>query len=176
MPSVGGSMKPSRSLSDSIDYLNCGTFTSREKREHEKGNTTNYETMPHEVAYFDSQALAAAALNISIDEIRRVKRAGCPAFRSGRVYKKPLLRCLAKNKPKGMKRRARRGPASADYLAKVIPKLFAVAPEMCLSTAFSSLMERYDAGLISSEEYFERCTVITALRRLAAHQKCWKSG
>src|SRR5437868_410994 len=132
--------------------------------------------MPKDIAYFDSQASAAAVLKISIDEIRCAKRAGCPAFRSGRVYKKELLKWLAENKPKGMKRRAGRGAASANYIAKIVSKLSGVALEVALSTALSSLMERYDAGLISSEEYFERCTVITALRQLAAHQKCWKSG
>ena len=132
--------------------------------------------MPHEVAYFDSQASAAAALNISIEEIRRAKRAGCPAFRSGRVYKKPLLKWLAENKPKGMKRPAGRGAASANYIAKIVSNLSGRALEVAISVALSSLMERFDAGLISSEEYFERCTVITALRRLGPHEKCSKSG
>jgi hypothetical protein len=124
--------------------------------------------MPHEVAYFDSQASAAGALNISIEEIRRAKRAGCPAFRSGRVYKKPLLKWLAGNKPKGMKRRARSGTASAHNIAKWVSKLFAVAPELVLSKALSSLMKRFDAGLISSQEYFEHCVLLTAVRRLAS--------
>ena len=123
--------------------------------------------MRHEVAYFDSQASAAAALNISIDEIRRAKRAGCSAFRSGRVYKKPLLKWLAKNKSNGMKRRARGGAASANYIAKVVSDLLEVAPKVVFSETLSFLMQRFDAGLISSEEYFERCVVITALRRLA---------
>lgn len=123
--------------------------------------------MPREPAYFDSQASAAAALNISIDEIRRAKRAGCSAFRSGRVYWKPLLKWLAKNPSKGIKRRSSGTAASADYTAKIIFKLSGVALEVALSEALSSLMKRFDAGLISSEEYFERCTVITVLRRLA---------
>jgi hypothetical protein len=127
--------------------------------------------MPHEVAYFDSQASAAAALNISIEEIRRAKRGGCPAFRSGRVYKKPLLKWLAENKPKGKKRGPKRGEASANYIAKIVSNLSGRALEVAFSVTLSSLMERFDAGLISSEEYFERCTVITALRRLTAHQK-----
>ena len=48
--------------------------------------------MPGNVAYFDSQAAAAAALGIDIDELRNAKRRGCPAFRSGRVYGDELLR------------------------------------------------------------------------------------
>jgi hypothetical protein len=40
--------------------------------------------MPKQPAYFDSQAAAAAALNIEIDDIREAKREGCPACRSGR--------------------------------------------------------------------------------------------
>jgi hypothetical protein len=107
--------------------------------------------MPHEVAYFDSQASAAAALNISIEEIRRAKRAGCPAFRSGRVYKKPLLKCLAKNKAKGMKRGPKRGVASAKYIAKIVSNMSGRALEVAFSVALSSLMEAsFPARNISS--------------------------
>jgi hypothetical protein len=47
--------------------------------------------MPKQPAYFDSQASAAASLGIDIYEIREAKRAGCKAFRSGRVYPDKLL-------------------------------------------------------------------------------------
>ncbi len=50
--------------------------------------------MPKQPAYFDSQAATAAALKIDIDDIREAKREGCPAFRSGRVYGKELLKWL----------------------------------------------------------------------------------
>ena len=43
-------------------------------------------------AYFDSQACAAAAFKIDISELREAKRKGCPAFRSGRVYRDEYLR------------------------------------------------------------------------------------
>jgi hypothetical protein len=49
--------------------------------------------------YFDSQASAAAVLNISIDELREAKRQGCSAFRSGRVYYLELLKWLAARAP-----------------------------------------------------------------------------
>ncbi|SRR6266568_220926 len=123
--------------------------------------------MRREPAYFDSQAQAAAALKIDIRDIRDAKKAGCPAFCSGRVYKKPLLKWLEKNRSKGIKRRPSGRAASADYIAKIIFKLSEGTLEVALSQALSSLMKRFDAGLISSEEYFERCTVITALRRFA---------
>ena len=60
--------------------------------------------MPKQVAYFDSQASAAATLDLGIDMLRDAKAAGCPAFRSGRVYREELLRWLkehpiARNKP-----------------------------------------------------------------------------
>ena len=45
-------------------------------------------------AYFDSIAAAAAALGIDIEELREAKREGCPAFRSGRVYRDELLTWL----------------------------------------------------------------------------------
>jgi hypothetical protein len=47
--------------------------------------------MPKQPAYFDSQGAAAATLKIEIDEIREAKREGCPAFRSGRVYRDEFL-------------------------------------------------------------------------------------
>lgn len=50
--------------------------------------------MPKQPAYFDSQASAAAALNIDIEALREAKRQGCPAFRSGRVYRDQLLSWL----------------------------------------------------------------------------------
>jgi hypothetical protein len=58
--------------------------------------------MPKQPAYFDSHASAAAALQIDIDDLRQAKREGCPAFRSGRVYRDELLswletRALQKN-------------------------------------------------------------------------------
>jgi hypothetical protein len=50
--------------------------------------------MPRQPAYFDSQASAAAALKIDISELREAKREGCPAFRSGRVYRDEFLNWL----------------------------------------------------------------------------------
>jgi len=50
--------------------------------------------MPKRPAYFDSMAAAAAALGIDIEVLREAKRQGCPAFRSGRVYRDELLSWL----------------------------------------------------------------------------------
>lgn len=50
--------------------------------------------MPKQPPYFDSQASAAAALGIEIEMLREAKRQGCPAFRSGRVYRDELLSWL----------------------------------------------------------------------------------
>ena len=54
--------------------------------------------MPKQCAYFDSQSAAAATLDVSVYTIRAAKRAGCPAFRSGRVYREELLRWLDDNR------------------------------------------------------------------------------
>jgi hypothetical protein len=51
--------------------------------------------MLKEPAYFDSQAQAAAALNIDIYKLREAKREGCAAFRGGRVYRDELLKWFA---------------------------------------------------------------------------------
>ena len=50
--------------------------------------------MAKQPAYFDSMAAAAAVLRIDIEVLREAKRQGCPAFRSGRVYRDELLRWL----------------------------------------------------------------------------------
>lgn len=42
-------------------------------------------------AVFDSQQQAAAATGIPIEALKRSKRAGCPAFKSNRIYLRPLL-------------------------------------------------------------------------------------
>lgn len=54
--------------------------------------------MPKRVAYFDSQASAAATLKIDIYELRDAKAAGCPAFRSGRVYRDELISWLKEHR------------------------------------------------------------------------------
>jgi hypothetical protein len=54
--------------------------------------------MPRNVTYFDSQAQAAAVLKLDIYELREAKAAGCPAFRSGRVYRDELLAWLAEKR------------------------------------------------------------------------------
>ena len=48
--------------------------------------------------YYDSQESAAANLKIELETLREAKRCGCPAFRSGRVYRQLLLEWLAKRK------------------------------------------------------------------------------
>jgi len=47
--------------------------------------------------YFDSQAAASAQLKIPLSDLRYAKACGCKAFRSGRVYRKELLKWLAEN-------------------------------------------------------------------------------
>jgi len=50
--------------------------------------------------YFDSQAQAAAALNVEIEVLRQAKRDGCTAFRSGRVYRQEIAAWLAERQPR----------------------------------------------------------------------------
>jgi hypothetical protein len=65
--------------------------------------------MSTEPDYFDSQASAAASLKLDIEELRQAKRDGCPAFRSGRVYRHELLAWLA-----ARQKRSQRAPAARD--------------------------------------------------------------
>jgi hypothetical protein len=105
--------------------------------------------MPNDTAYFDSQASAAATLKIDIRDIREAKKAGCPAFRSGRVYEKPLVKWLAHNKSKRTKRKI----DSPDD-----------EPRHALCEAMISLAKRFDGGLITSGEYFDHCALLIGLR------------
>lgn len=43
-----------------------------------------------EPLFFDNQSQAAAILKIDVEELRQAKRDGCPAFRSGRIYRAEL--------------------------------------------------------------------------------------
>ena len=104
--------------------------------------------MPNDTAYFDSQASAAATLKIDIRDIREAKKAGCPAFRSGRVYKKPLLKWIV--------RQSKQTKDKTDSGHDVVRN--------ALCDAMSSLAERFRAGLISSDDYFDRVTKILAIR------------
>jgi hypothetical protein len=106
--------------------------------------------MPQLPPYFDSQASAAAALKIDIRVLRELKRTGCPAFHSGRVYTQPLLKCMAQNKSK----RARRKTDSGHDEVK-----------NALCEAMTSLATRFRDGLISSDVYFDRVTnILSAVR------------
>ena len=104
--------------------------------------------MPNNTAYFDSQASAAAALKINIQDIRAAKKTGCPAFRSGRVYKKPLLKWIAQKSTE----RKRKSDGEQDELKEA------------LCDAMSSLAARFRAGLISTDDYFDRATTILSIR------------
>lgn len=56
-------------------------------------------------AYFDSQAQASSVLHVDIEDIREAKRNGCPAFRSGRVYRAELEEWLARDRAKEARHR-----------------------------------------------------------------------
>jgi hypothetical protein len=49
--------------------------------------------------YFDSQAQAAAMLNLSVYDIKSAKAEGCPAFRGGRIRTKEFQTWLKLNRP-----------------------------------------------------------------------------
>lgn len=46
---------------------------------------------------FDSMKAASAALRLPLHRLRTAKAAGCPAFRSNRVYEGELLQWLERN-------------------------------------------------------------------------------
>ena len=103
--------------------------------------------MPKQPAYFDSQASAAAALKIDVDDLREAKREGCPAFRSGRVYRYELLswleaRALQKN---GSEKLNGIGVQKGrSVIAQTIRGLGACA----------------NLGVLTPEQYFDFCLMI----------------
>ncbi len=98
--------------------------------------------MPHEIPYFDSQASAAAILNIDLYKLRAAKRAGCPAFRSGRVYRQELLDWFEeqdrRNTPEGV--------------AKIKEKERRIS---IVTGIIVNLVEMAELGLISEERMVE---------------------
>ena len=103
--------------------------------------------MPKQPAYFDSQAAAAAALNIEIDDIREAKREGCPAFRSGRVYGKELLSWL--------ETRALQNSASAKLNGIGLEKGRSV-----IAQTIRGLSVCANLGILTPEQYFDFCLTI----------------
>ena len=104
--------------------------------------------MKNEVAYFDSQASAAAALKIDISELRKAKREGCPAFRSGRVYRVELLSWLEE------KRLEATEFADPDEIEE---------PEESrpiIKRAILAISECAAFGVLTAEQYFELCRTI----------------
>jgi hypothetical protein len=103
--------------------------------------------MPKQPAYFDSQAAAAAALNIEIDDIREAKREGCPAFRSGRVYGKELLSWL--------ETRALQNNGSAKANGSGLEKGRSV-----IAQTIRGLSVCANLGLLTPGQYFDFCLTI----------------
>ena len=103
--------------------------------------------MPKRPAYFDSIAAAAAALGIDIEELREAKRQGCPAFRSGRVYRDELLSWLqARDLQKT-------GSVKANG-AGLEENRFAIAQTIRGLSVCANL------GVLTPEQYFDFCKTI----------------
>ena len=103
--------------------------------------------MAKQPGYFDSQAAAAAALKIDIEELRAAKREGCPAFRSGRVYRDELLSWL--------EARALQNPGSAKLNGIGLEKSRAV-----IAQTIRGLSVCANLGFLTPEQYFEFCRTI----------------
>ena len=103
--------------------------------------------MPKQPAYFDSQAFAAAALKIDIEELREAKRQGCPAFRSGRVYRDELLSWLQARHLKKV------GSVEANG-AGLEENRFVIAQTIRGLSVCANL------GLLTPEQYFDVCKTI----------------
>ena len=103
--------------------------------------------MPKQPAYFDSIAAAAATLKIEISELREAKRQGCPAFRSGRVYRDELLSWLQARDLKKI------GSVKANC-AGLEENRFAIAQTIRGLSICANL------GALTPEQYFDFCHTI----------------
>ena len=102
--------------------------------------------MAKQPAYFDSMAAAAAVLGIDVEVLREAKRQGCPAFRSGRVYRDELLRWLREKHVQ--KRRLdqidARGRTGQSVIAQTI----------------EGITSCVDLGVLTPEQSFDFCRTI----------------
>jgi hypothetical protein len=103
--------------------------------------------MPKQPAYFDSQASAAAALKMDIYELRDAKREGCPAFRSGRIYRDELLSWLQAKQLEGSKSTASNGVGIKNARAIV-------------AQTIRGISECADLGVLTAEQCFDFCIAI----------------
>jgi hypothetical protein len=107
--------------------------------------------MTKQPAYFDNQAAAAAALNIDINQLREAKRRGCPAFRSGRVYREELLNWL---QARDLERRG----SLSEYSDHLEENRSVIARTIQGISACANL------GVLTPEQYFDFChTIIEAV-------------
>ena len=105
--------------------------------------------MPKEIEYFDSQASASASLGLNIYKIREAKTQGCSAFRSGRVYRAPLLEWFAKKRSDRLARDA--GNAGNDP---------AKARTAAIAEAAIAITSAYEAEALTNEQFFEVTTAL----------------
>ena len=103
--------------------------------------------MPRQPAYFESQASAAAALEIDIEELRDAKREGCPAFRSGRVYLDQLLSWLQEKRSAAIRSIGSNGARSEN--AKAV-----------ITQTIRGISDCADLGVLTPEQYFDFCHTI----------------
>ena len=121
--------------------------------------------------YYDSQAAAAAALNIDIYEIRVAKRQGCPAFRSGRVYRRELLDWLAKHRPHALRRGNDATPFPLEPANTGNEK---TDRALDVAGAIVALTHCANRGLIADDRYLEIGTEI--VRSITDELKEWPEG
>jgi len=119
-------------------------------------------------AYFDSQAQAAAMLNISVYEVKAAKAAGCPAFRGGgRIRGKEFVAWLSK---KNIERK-RQASEETDEVKNLI---------RVVGETLMGLDECGNLNLLTAEQHFEFCkTIVEAsknsevLHFFVQHEDLW---
>lgn len=70
------------------------------KKATRKKKSVTVEKTPATASNFTNMHQASAATGLSVIEIRKAKKAGCIAFRYGKIYKKELLDWIAAEKAK----------------------------------------------------------------------------
>jgi hypothetical protein len=118
--------------------------------------------MPRETEYFDSQASASASLGLDIYKIREAKTEGCSAFRSGRVYRTPLLEWMEAKRAKARQAAAKTAAGNADP---------AKARTAAIAEAAIAITSAYEAEALTNEQFFE---VTTALVEASGNKEMLK--
>jgi hypothetical protein len=124
--------------------------------------------------FYDSQAAAAAALGVSVYDLRDAKGAGCRAFRSGRVYREEILAWF-KDHPITQSKTVPSVPSASDEEPIFIGAILDWENRLQMIFAVNEFLdEAFSDGQITPAEY--RRIGDKTIPLLVQLSKIWKAG